>query len=66
MRALYCMLYQKCIKCIGSKRWKKKRKKEKPEAKSRPKLEEFIIKPVIGNARIGDEASEGLMQWLTN
>ena len=28
MRALYCMLYQKCIKCIGSKRWKKKRKKK--------------------------------------
>ena len=23
-----CMLYQKCIKCIGSKRWKKKRKKK--------------------------------------
>ena len=43
MRALYCMLYQKCIKCIGSKRWKKKKKEEKPEAKSRPELEEFII-----------------------
>jgi hypothetical protein len=27
MRALYCMLYQKCIKCIGSKRKKKKKKK---------------------------------------
>ena len=23
-----CMLYQKCIKCIGSKRWKKKRKRK--------------------------------------
>ena len=42
------------------------KKEEKPEAKSRPKLEEFIIKPVIGNARIGDDASESLMQWLTN
>ena len=23
------MLYQKCIKCIGSKRWKKRKKEEK-------------------------------------
>jgi hypothetical protein len=33
---------KKCIKCIGSKRWKKKKKEEKPEAKSRPELEELI------------------------
>ena len=42
---------KKCIKCIGSKRWKKKKKEEKPEAKSRPKLGEFIIKPIESNAR---------------
>ena len=27
------------------------KKEEKPEAKSRPKLEEFIIKPIESNAR---------------
>ena len=61
-----CMLYQKVHKVYRVEEVEEEKKEEKPEAKSRPKLEEFIIKPVIGNARIGDDASESLMQWLTN
>ena len=64
MRALYCMLYQKCIKCIGSKRWKKKRKKKNLKPSQDPNWRNlYKLIGSNGPGPIGNDASESLMQW---
>ena len=49
----WCVLYvvPKVHKVYRVEEVEEEKKEEKPEAKSRPELEEFIIKPIESNAR---------------